>query len=91
MPCQITGRRIRSDAFVVLDALSEVIGDDRLALGLPLHVSARTAACDPGLLDAFGVVAHEGSVDDILAGSAAEFAGVILEIQCHASRMYAKI
>ena len=67
--------------------LFELDGDDGLSCGLSGHVASGASACDTGLLEALDIVAYECSVDDVLAGLAAELAGVVLHVQCHESEI----
>ncbi len=76
---------VNSDFLVLLDHCFQILGDYGFPFGLPLHVASGSSACDPRLLDAFGVVADECSIDDVLAGSSAEFAGVVFKVQGHSS------
>ena len=67
--------------------LFELDGDDGLSCGLSGHVASGASACDTGLFEALDVVTYECGVDDVLAGLAAELAGVVLHVQCHESEI----
>ena len=71
----------RSDFLALFHHGFELTGDDRSSLGLPLHVSAGSAACDPGLLEAFDIIADKCGIDYVLTGFTAEFADVVVEVE----------
>ena len=67
----------------LLRDLFEALGDYGATLRLAFHVPAGTAAGDPRLLEAFGVVADECGVYQVLAWATAELAGVVVQVYCH--------
>ena len=79
-----TGAKTPVEKSFFVAGAADIFRSNRSSLCFCLHVSSRSAAVFAGCLFAFGIVAEECGKCNLGAWRAADFALVIIKIQCHA-------